>query len=70
MSLNFISFGYDQQLYMNIEMSILQDKVHNWLKPTLDVLELVDFYQGIGIFCINVGIIAFNSTFYSQTAVI
>jgi hypothetical protein len=31
-------------------MTILQNKVHNWLKPTLDVVELVDFYQVLASF--------------------
>jgi hypothetical protein len=31
------------------------------------VVELGYFYQGIGIFCLNVGINAFNRTFYSQS---
>ncbi len=48
------------------EITILQDKVNNWLKPRVGVVELGYFYQGIGIFCLNFGINAFN-TFYSQT---
>ena len=60
MSLNCISFRHGQELIFDKEMTILQDKVQNWLKPTLDVVELGDFYQGIGIFCLNFGINAFN----------